>query len=68
MKSYKMKDILLQGIPYDEKSSFLKGASLAPAIIRDKFWSKSSNTFSTYLNGNKDWDKVHYTFLEYLQF
>ncbi|NHZ86208.1 MAG: agmatinase [Planctomycetia bacterium] len=41
-----MKDILLQGIPYDEKSSFLKGASLAPAIIRDKFWSKSSNTFS----------------------
>jgi len=41
-----MKKILIQGISYDEKSSYLKGTSLAPPIIRDKFWSKSSNTFS----------------------
>ena len=41
-----MKKIILQGIPYDEKSSYLKGTSLAPPIIRDKFWSTSSNTFS----------------------
>ena len=41
-----MKKIILQGIPYDEKSSYLKGTNLAPPIIRDKFWSKSSNTFS----------------------
>ena len=41
-----MKKIILQGIPYDGKSSYLKGASLAPPFIRDKFWSKSSNTFS----------------------
>lgn len=41
-----MNDILLQGILYDDKSSFIKGASLAPPIIRDKFSSKSSNTFS----------------------
>ena len=41
-----MKKIILQGIPYDGKSSYLKGTSLAPSIIRDKFWSESSNTFS----------------------
>ncbi|MEE8341514.1 MAG: agmatinase [Candidatus Neomarinimicrobiota bacterium] len=41
-----MKKIILQGLLYDEKSSFLKGTSLAPPIIRDKFWSKSTNTFS----------------------
>lgn len=41
-----MNKILLHGIPYDDKSSFLKGASLAPPIIREKFWSTSSNTFS----------------------
>ncbi len=41
-----MKKIILQGIPYDGKSSYLKGVSLAPPLIRDKFWSKSSNTFS----------------------
>ena len=41
-----MKKIILQGMPFDDKSSFLKGASLAPPIIRDKFFSKSTNTFS----------------------
>ncbi len=41
-----MKKIILQGIPFDEKSSYLKGANLAPPIIREKFWCKSSNTFS----------------------
>jgi arginase len=41
-----MKKIILQGIPFDKKSSYLKGANLAPPIIREKFWCKSSNTFS----------------------
>ncbi|MEE9572068.1 MAG: agmatinase [Candidatus Neomarinimicrobiota bacterium] len=41
-----MNNILLHGILYDDKSSFLKGVSFAPPIIREKFWSASSNTFS----------------------
>ncbi len=41
-----MKTILLQGICYDEKSSFLKGASKAPPLIRDYLYSDSSNSFT----------------------
>ena len=41
-----MKKIVLQGIPYDAKSSFLKGASLAPPLIREAFNSPSANYFS----------------------
>jgi len=38
--------INLLGIQYDDKSSYLKGARLAPPIIKEKIWSISSNTFS----------------------
>jgi len=41
-----MNKINLLGIQYDDKSSYLKGARLAPPIIKEKIWSTSSNTFS----------------------
>lgn len=41
-----MKDIALLGIPYDEKSSFMKGAAEAPAKIRECLRSFSTNYFS----------------------
>lgn len=41
-----MSKIIVQGFPYDEKSSFLKGAAKAPPLIREKLHSPSSNTFS----------------------
>ncbi len=41
-----MPQIAIQGIPYDEKSSFLKGASLAPPIIRKFYHSSSTNYFA----------------------
>lgn len=41
-----MSKIIIQGIPYDEKSSFLKGASLAPALIRKFYHSFSTNYFA----------------------
>ena len=43
-KPYDM--IILQGICYDEKSSFLKGARKAPALIREFLHSDSSNSFT----------------------
>lgn len=39
-----MIDVL--GIPYDNGSSFMKGARLGPSAIREAFCSESSNTFS----------------------
>lgn len=41
-----MKKISLQGIPYDEKSSFLRGAANAPAIIRKAYLSEASNFYA----------------------
>jgi agmatinase len=41
-----MSKIIIQGIPYDEKSSFLKGASLAPPLIRKFYHSFSTNYFA----------------------
>ena len=38
--------IIIQGIPYDEKSSFLKGAAKAPPLIRETFHSFASNYFA----------------------
>ena len=35
--------VVLAGIPFDKNSSFLKGASMAPAAIRDALYSKSTN-------------------------
>ncbi|MGI9545647.1 MAG: agmatinase family protein [Flavobacteriaceae bacterium] len=41
-----MKKIILQGIAFDNKSSFLKGAALAPPLIREYYQSKSSNFYA----------------------
>lgn len=41
-----MKEIIIQGFPYDDKSSFQKGANLAPPLIRKFLHSESSNTFA----------------------
>jgi agmatinase len=38
--------IIIQGFSYDEKSSFLKGASLAPPLIRKFYHSFSTNYFA----------------------
>lgn len=43
---YVMSKITLQGITFDEKSSFLKGPALAPPLIRKAFHSPSSNYYS----------------------
>ncbi len=40
------KEIILQGILYDDKSSYLKGPALAPPLIREAFRSNSANYFS----------------------
>lgn len=41
-----MKQIIIQGFPYDEKSSFLKGSRLAPPLIRSAYHSDSTNYFA----------------------
>lgn len=38
--------IIIQGIPYDEKSSFLKGAAKAPPLIRKFYHSFATNYFA----------------------
>jgi arginase len=40
------KRIALLGIPLDENSSYLRGSALAPPVIREAFYSDSSNSFS----------------------
>lgn len=41
-----MNQILLQGIQFDDKSSYLKGSKLAPPLIREALYSDSSNLFA----------------------
>ncbi len=41
-----MQKIILQGIQYDEKSSYQKGASLAPPLIREALTCGSANLFA----------------------
>lgn len=41
-----MQKIILQGILFDEKSSFLRGPALAPPLIRKAYHSESANYFS----------------------
>ena len=41
-----MKKILLQGICYDQKSSFQQGPSQAPSLIRERFYSEAYNSFA----------------------
>ncbi len=43
-----MMKITLQGIRYDEKSSFLRGPALAPPLIRKAYNSDSSNYYSEF--------------------
>ncbi|UCE07522.1 MAG: arginase family protein, partial [bacterium] len=38
--------LALIGIPFDEYSSFMKGAAAAPPLIRESFHSESSNPWS----------------------
>jgi agmatinase len=38
--------IALIGIPYDEQSSFARGSSMAPAVVRAAWHSRSSNMYS----------------------
>ena len=38
--------IVIQGIPYDANSSFLRGAALGPQAIEKAFFSPSTNSFS----------------------
>ncbi len=41
-----MDKIIIQGLPYDEKSSYLKGARLAPPLIRQLLNNRSTNSFA----------------------
>ncbi len=41
-----MKKIAIQGIPYDLKSSFLRGPALAPPLIRQSFHSEAYNSYA----------------------
>jgi arginase len=38
--------VSIAGVPWDGSSSFLRGAALAPAAIREALWSPSSNSWS----------------------
>ena len=40
------KNIALQGICYDEKSSFQKGPAKAPSLIRERLWSEAYNAYT----------------------
>jgi len=40
------KDIVITGIPFDKNASYLRGAALAPALIRDALFCTSSNQFT----------------------
>ena len=46
MASSIYKDVAIIGIPFDDNSSFVRGAALAPPRIRQAFHSPSSNLFS----------------------
>ncbi|MEW7277386.1 agmatinase [Aquimarina sp. 2201CG1-2-11] len=41
-----MSKVIIQGIRYDEKSSYQKGAKLAPKVIREALYCGSSNLYS----------------------
>ena len=41
-----MTKIIIQGFPYDEKSSFMKGTREGPGIIREVWRNGSENSFA----------------------
>lgn len=55
MDQNKKNRISLIGIPFDEKSSFLKGCSKAPPLIRESLYSYATNSFAE--NGKNIRDK-----------
>jgi len=60
--------IVVQGFPYDAKSSFLKGTSQAPPKIREFLKSDASNTFAengTDVNNSKVIDKGDFNIVDY---
>ncbi len=60
--------IIIQGIPYDEKSSFLQGARHSPPLIRETFHSSASNYFAENgidTNSNRVIDKGDFEITEY---
>lgn len=62
------KRILIRGICYDRKSSFLKGPAEAPARIREALQSGSMNLFSenlSDLNDFKTWDAGDFEIKQY---
>jgi arginase len=63
-----MTRITLQGVLYDDKSSFLKGPRLAPPLIREAYHSNSANYFSedgTSITPDLLKDKGDYSVSEY---
>lgn len=46
MIQHSSQDIVVLGLPYDRNSSYLRGAALAPAHIREALFSESANMWS----------------------
>lgn len=36
----------LIGLPFDKNSSYIRGSAKAPPVIREAFWSESSNSWT----------------------
>ncbi|BFP43008.1 agmatinase [Flavobacteriaceae bacterium GF1] len=65
-----MSKIVVQGIPYDEKSSFLQGPSLAPPLIREAYHSPSANYYAengTLLSSERLVDKGDFDITDYFE-
>ncbi|MEO6347664.1 MAG: agmatinase [Aquaticitalea sp.] len=63
-----MNRIIIQGIQFDEKSSYQKGPKLAPPLIRDALNCGSTNMFAenlTYIKNSKIVDKGNYQISNY---
>lgn len=61
---------MLQGILYDEKSSFLRGSALAPELIRAAYHSPSANYYAedlTLVSNDLLSDKGDYTIQDYFE-
>lgn len=45
-KDFKASEIAVVGVPFDKNSSFLRGPALAPGLVREAFWSDSTNRWT----------------------
>jgi hypothetical protein len=52
-----VKTISLLGIPFDVNSSYLRGPAQAPKVIREEFYSGSSNLWTCGLRTVSTWDE-----------